>query len=88
MNVTGNLGVVRRTLIKDILGGRNGVLINYNPHLSPKDGIAQIICPRTRVQELSEAFKRRGAEKLSATYEPLGLSPSSKHIGERQRRAL
>lgn len=35
LNLTGNLGTIRRTLIKDLLKRQRGLLLNYKTHPSP-----------------------------------------------------
>lgn len=79
MDLAGNLGLIRRTIIQDVLGGRSEFLLKYNPHPSPRAGIAQVICPKEGVQQLAEAFQRKGIERLPLSYDPLGLSPRSNH---------
>lgn len=44
--LTGNLGTIRRTLIKDLLKGQRGLLLNYNPPPRLERGSHRSSAPR------------------------------------------
>lgn len=88
MNLIGNLGTIRRSLVHEVFKGRTAVVLNYNPHPSSRAGITQIICPKRNVQVLVEGLKEKKVQQLPSNYNPLGLSPRSNHLGIRRTKAL
>lgn len=84
----GNLGTIRRTLVQDVFKGREDVVLNYNPHPSVRAGIGQIICPKGNVGRLVEELEKRKIRRLPLNYNPLHLSPMSRHLGERKKREI
>lgn len=59
MNLVGNLGAGRRTLIHDVFGGQEEMILNYNPHPSPRPGIGQIVCPKMHEAKVIEALRKQ-----------------------------
>lgn len=64
MNLVGNLGLIRRTLIEDMFKGKDEMVLNYNPHSSPRVGIGKFIIPKEYRGDLIEALRKRCIERL------------------------
>lgn len=64
-NLIRNLGEIRKTLIHDVFKGKRVMVLNYNPHPSPRAGIAQIICPKENVGVVVEELRKRNIERLT-----------------------
>lgn len=88
VTVTGNLGVIHRVIINDLLGWRRDLVLNYNPHLSHRAGIAKVIGPKTGAAEVKEAFRKKDITCLPPSYDPLGVSRKRKHVGECRKKYL
>lgn len=88
MNVTWNLGVIRRTIINDLLGDRKDLQLNYTQHSTPQEGIAQLIWPKTGTKAIVEALRKRDIACLPENYDPPSLPARIKHIWLRRKKAL
>lgn len=64
------------------------MVLNYNPHSSPRAGIAQIICPKQNVSIVVEEVRKKKMDRLPENYNPLELSPRSNHMLLRRKKAL
>lgn len=85
--MVGNLRLLRRSLIQDVKG-KEEMVLNYNPHPSPRAIISQIICPKEHLDAVVEGLKLKKIMRLPQTCNPLDLSPLSKHLGKRREAAL
>lgn len=45
-DLSGNLGLIRRSIIQESFNGKEDMVLNYNPHTSLRAGIGKIICPK------------------------------------------
>lgn len=88
MNLIGNLGTTRRSLVNDVFNCRTDVVLNYNVHPSSRAGISQIICQKRKVQVLVDGLKEKKIPQLPRNYNPLGLSPRGNHLGPRRTKEL
>lgn len=64
------------------------MVLNYKPHQSPRVIISQIICPKEHIHEVVEGLKLKKIVRLPETYNPLKISPRSKHMGKRREAAI
>lgn len=87
-NLLGNLGVLRRTLLQEVLKGIEDMVLNYNQHPSPRAGIGHIKCPKKNVHTFVEDLKKKRIEIIPLNYSPMELSPRNKHLGPRREIAL
>lgn len=86
--MVGNLGLIRRSLIQDEFKGKEEMVLNYDPHPSPRAGISQIIYPKEHVHAVVDGLKSKKIVLLPETYNTLELSPRSKRLGKRREAAL
>lgn len=88
INLVGNLGLKRRSLIQDVSKKEGEMVLNYNQHQSQRAGISQIICPNEHVEAVVEGVKFKKIIRLLETYNPLELSARSKHRRKSRKEAL
>lgn len=79
---------MRRKRIKDVLKGRDKMVLNHNPQLYPTAGIGQIIVSKKIVIKLGKELRKCKIERLPLNYNPLNVTSRSHHLGKRRERAL
>lgn len=85
----GPLGEIRRTIIRECLGGRREMLLNFNAHPTRGSIVSQFIIPKAHESEIRAALlSHEDIEDLPSDYDPLDLPPDCKRRGQRREAAI